>query len=239
MKIKHTPALTIALCSVCAAAAFSAGALAQGPAGPRGPKGPPPPPGGPRAERDASDSATGTVKQYLLNPRGEVDGLLLTDNTVVKFPPHMSADLARAVKPNDSVTIKGRREPSGRVKAYTITNNGNNQSVTEARPSEPRGERLPPSLQGIGLKPMQATGRIAVVLTAPRGEVEGAVLEDGTVLRVSREAADQSALFKAGGAVSVSGYGSANEMGRAIEVTAAGENAGALKPLYEGLPVTQ
>ncbi len=59
------------------------------------------------------------------------------------------------------------------------------------------------------------------------------------MLRLSREAADQAGLFKAGGTVAVNGYGTANEWGRAIEVTAAGESAGALKPLYEGLPVTQ
>jgi hypothetical protein len=29
----------------------------------------------------------GTVLQYLLNARGEVDGLLLEDGTLVKFPP--------------------------------------------------------------------------------------------------------------------------------------------------------
>jgi hypothetical protein len=35
----------------------------------------------------------GTVLQYLLNPRGEVDGLLLEDGIFIKFPPHLWREL--------------------------------------------------------------------------------------------------------------------------------------------------
>ena len=35
----------------------------------------------------APPSVAGRVQQYLLTPHGEVDGLLLADSTVVKFPP--------------------------------------------------------------------------------------------------------------------------------------------------------
>ena len=31
----------------------------------------------------------GTVKQYTLTPRGDVDGLILSDGTEVKLPPHL------------------------------------------------------------------------------------------------------------------------------------------------------
>ncbi len=33
----------------------------------------------------------GTVKQYTLTPRGDVDGLILNDGTEVKLPPHLRA----------------------------------------------------------------------------------------------------------------------------------------------------
>src|SRR5262249_29128996 len=32
----------------------------------------------------------GTVKQYTLTPRGDVDGLILNDGTEVKLPPHLT-----------------------------------------------------------------------------------------------------------------------------------------------------
>ena len=52
-------------------------------------------------------TVSGTVQQYLLTPHGEVEGLLLTDGTIVRFPPHLSAALASTVKPGDAVTVAG------------------------------------------------------------------------------------------------------------------------------------
>ena len=48
------------------------------------PRGPRPPP--------ASFQTTvvqGVVAQYLMNPDGFVDGLLLSNNTIIRFPPHL------------------------------------------------------------------------------------------------------------------------------------------------------
>lgn len=35
-------------------------------------------------------ATNGTVRQYTLTPRGDVDGLILTDGTEVKVPPHLT-----------------------------------------------------------------------------------------------------------------------------------------------------
>lgn len=75
---------------------------------------PPPPPlpgnplGGPQsASASANPSIAGTVKQYLLTPVGDVEGLELQDGTDVRFPPHMGAALASIVKPGDRVNVLG------------------------------------------------------------------------------------------------------------------------------------
>src|SRR5207244_9529633 len=52
-------------------------------------------------------TVSGTVQQYLLTPHGEVEGLLLTDGTIVRFPPHLSAALASTVKPGDAAPVTG------------------------------------------------------------------------------------------------------------------------------------
>jgi hypothetical protein len=49
----------------------------------------------------------GQVQQFTLTPRGEIDGLILSDGTEVKTPPHLSTELAYSVKPGDTVTIHG------------------------------------------------------------------------------------------------------------------------------------
>ena len=54
-------------------------------------------------------SFNGKVQQFTLTPRGEIDGLILTDGTEVKTPPHLSTAIAYAIKPGDTVTIHGLR----------------------------------------------------------------------------------------------------------------------------------
>jgi hypothetical protein len=96
-------------------------------------QGPPPPP--PREPRQFGESVEGIVNRYLVNPHGEVDGVLLSNGTQIKFPPHMSADLTRAVKPNDKITAPGRPERAPVFTAFSITNASTGQTVVESRPS--------------------------------------------------------------------------------------------------------
>ena len=53
----------------------------------------------------------GRVGQYSLTPRGDVDGLILTDGTEVHMPPHLGTQLVFAVKPGDAVTVHGLSRP--------------------------------------------------------------------------------------------------------------------------------
>src|SRR5215475_6813738 len=65
----------------------------------------------------------GTVKQYTLTPRGDVDGLILTDGTEIKLPPHLTAQVVFAVKPGDAVSVRGLRARALRlVDAAAVTN---------------------------------------------------------------------------------------------------------------------
>jgi hypothetical protein len=184
-------------------------------------------------EVGATEQIAGTVSMYLLNPRGEMDGLLLTDGTQVKFPPHMSADLTSWVKPNEQITAQGVREVSPVFTAFTITN-ANGQSLNEARPVRPPP---PGDLRNVNLAPMEAGGKIRVVLHAPRGEVEGAVLEDGTIVRIALHmSAQYSTLFQPGATISARGYGTRNEFGRALEATEIGANGQPLNAIYGAAP---
>lgn len=74
---------------------------------PAPPKGKPTPKGKPRNETPMK--AKGVVAELATNPHGDVDGLLLEDETEVKFPPHLGAELEALVKPGAKVVIDGRR----------------------------------------------------------------------------------------------------------------------------------
>lgn len=201
----------------------------------------PPGPSGPREARPPSapqntEQINGVVSQYLMNPNGEVDGLLLSDNTQIKFPPHMSADLTRVVKPNDQITGIGERENAQAFRAFTITSATNGQSVVESRPSQ-FPPRMPPDLRGISLTPLNVSGKIKSLLHAPRGEIDGVVLEDGTILHMQPDASAQSgSLFAIGQPISAKGFGTANQFGKSIEVTEFGASGQASRPVCAGSP---
>lgn len=65
----------------------------------------------------------GTRGHRLVNPNGEVDGLLLEDGTQVAFAPHLSSGLVAAVKAKDAVEITGRRRENAKVVRASMIKN--------------------------------------------------------------------------------------------------------------------
>jgi hypothetical protein len=175
----------------------------------------------------------GKVTQYLMNPHGEVDGLLLSDGTQVHFPPHMAEDLVSTVKPDDSVSVQGYRSFEGPVvKANVITNARSGQSVIEREPGVLDRPIVPPPLRDRSLVERRAEGIVRVLLYGPRGDVNGAVLADRTIVRVPPHAAYQVAsLLQVGQPISVVGYGTENEYGRVIDATAMGSPGTPMTPI--------
>lgn len=108
------------------------------------PKGKPGPKGKPRNETPMK--AEGVVAELATNPHGDVDGLLLEDETEVKFPPHLGAELEALVKPGTKVVIDGRRHvtPKGDVHLHAdrieLVGTG---TVIERHPPEHPGPRGP------------------------------------------------------------------------------------------------
>ncbi|MBI2295728.1 MAG: hypothetical protein HYU76_06785, partial [Betaproteobacteria bacterium] len=161
-------------------------------------------------------AAQATVSRMLVNPFGEVDGVLLDTGALVTFPPHMSEQLAAAVKSGDAVEVKGYPEMPGQIKGYVITNSRTGQAVM-VHPKPPAGMKPPPHLRGIGLKEMSAQGEIRHVRHGGKGEINGAILADGTIVRFPREVSYRFGhLFRVGQGIAASGYGTQNQHGRAF-----------------------
>src|SRR6202166_3794124 len=80
----------------------------------------------------------GTVRQYTLTPRGDVDGFILTDGTEVKVPKHLSAQFVYAIHPGDAVTVRGLRAFAlPLIDAATITNDATGATVVDNGPPGP------------------------------------------------------------------------------------------------------
>jgi hypothetical protein len=159
----------------------------------------------------------------MLNPDGIVDGLLLSDNTIVRFPPHMSQQLVQTVKPQDPVQVDGFIEFQGVVHVMTITDLNTKQSVVDTPPSP---QNPPPPPNAGSRQQMSASGTIKVLTHAPRGEIDGAVLDNGTIVHVPPPVGMQFPnIFRVGAPLAASGYGTANAYGRCLEATAIGPSS--------------
>jgi hypothetical protein len=58
---------------------------------------------------DRLPHVTSGVDRYLLNIRGEVEGMMLTNGLEIRFPTWFSAALQAAVRPGQRVTVYGTR----------------------------------------------------------------------------------------------------------------------------------
>jgi hypothetical protein len=200
----------------------------------QGPKGPRPPP--------ASFQTTvveGSVAQYLMNPDGFVDGLLLTNNTIIRFPPHLGQVMTQTVSPQDVVRIEGFFESPGILHASSIIDLQSQRSVVDTPPSaeHPR----PPRPGSVSRQQLSASGAIRVLTHGKRGEVDGVVLSDGTVIHFPPPIGVQfAALLHEGDAFAATGYGTSNEYGRSLEATAIGPSMNQLEAiaLEPGLKLT-
>jgi hypothetical protein len=157
----------------------------------------------------------GTVKQYTLTPRGDVDGLILTDGTEVKLPPHLTGQIVFAIRPGDAVTIRGLKAFAlALVDAAWVTNDATGATVIDNGP--PGGPDRWATQQTM-------SGRIAAALHGKRGEVNGALLDNGIVLRRPPfEAERLQAWLQPGQTVALRGVSLMTALGTVIDVRAIG-----------------
>lgn len=178
--------------------------------------------------------AEGRVQRLLINPYGEVDGLRLADGTLVSFPPHMSGALTAAVKPGDTVRIIGRMQGRGAAKADAVVNTATGQTVYDQPPTLTEGRPLPMHLRAQQLQPQKVESRVEAVLTGPRGEANGVILADGSIVRFPPETLRLS--VQPGAPFAASGLGTRNAIGTSLEAVSMGTSLSALQSLYERAP---
>src|SRR5580692_7617502 len=179
---------------------------------------------------------SGTFEGFLLNPRGDADGMILSDGTEVHFPPHMSAELCATIRPGEKpeVRIRGVRPRKGSLIAAIAIETMDGKRIVDNGPPKKHAEKERPNKDGPKPKheKMQAEGRIRHVLHGPKGEARGALLEDGTIIRVPPHEAERIAhLLSPGQKLAVRGEGLTAEFGAVIEAREVGSSADDLQPL--------
>ena len=178
------------------------------------------------------ESATeGTVARYLLDPRGEIEGLLLTDGTQMHVTSHIASELIKVMKPGDRIRARGtRKRQAALFEPRVIQNLSTGTSFsTPLRLDLP----IPDQENRLSMTDMKASGTLEVLLYDYMNEtVRGMLLSDGTQVRFPPDATDAlRRSLRVGQSLKADGYGTENEYGRAMEALRLGFEYGRLIPL--------
>ena len=184
----------------------------------------------------------GKVAQYLLNPMGMVDGLLLADGSEIRLPPNASVELVFAVRPGDAITVHGLKARAlPLIAAASITNDATGITVqTTPAAHAPHGAAPGGShMEGhwgkhpmggpmgmMGHDALDLNGKVKASLHNARGEANGVVLEDGSqVLMSPPEAKRLADTLAVGKAISVKGLGRTSLLGKVVIAKQIGPDA--------------
>ena len=158
----------------------------------------------------------GTVTQFLLNPHGEVDGFILGKDRQIHVPPHMSRQVTKLIGIGDRVRVRGVKPRAADIVAAVQLTSGTGVRILDEGPhfGGEKHERA-----HVEKRPMGGIGVVRLSLYGPKGELRGALLTDGTSIRMPAHAAEELAGYLAPGAhIQVWGHGVKNRHGTSIEV---------------------
>jgi hypothetical protein len=127
----------------------------------------------------------GEVARFLFNAEGHADGFLFATGQQVHFPPHLSPTLLKRVKVGERVRVRALKPRGADVLvALSLTTHGGHTL-------EDLGEPVPDLPARPKHKKVQFDGVVTRCLYAPRGAVSGALLEDGSILRMHHKDNDE------------------------------------------------
>ena len=179
---------------------------------------------------DHLPETTGVVGCFLLNAEGEADGLVLTDNMEVHFPPHMGGDVLAAIRLGSTVHIRGVR-PRGvaMIAAVSIAPEEGVRIVDAGPPEDGESRKAARKRAHAARAVIEAQGVVRQVLHGPRGEVRGVLLEDGRSGRFPPHAVEAVAgMLAASKPVLLRGDGIVTPHGTVIAVREIGTSSGDL-----------
>jgi hypothetical protein len=174
----------------------------------------------------------GTLNRFVVNPEGDIDGLLLKDGTEIHTPPHLSPQLAIALAPGRRVAVRGVKPRDSDLIIAVAIRPGRGEQILDEGP-EHRKRKAGPRVRKLR-KAVLHGGPIERLLHGPKGDVHGALLEDGSVARFPPHVGEAyAALLVPGQALWVRGHIVAIEQGEAIVAEAMGRDESSLEQLED------
>lgn len=150
---------------------------------------------------------------------------------LIHTPPHLEHELTHHVKATDKVAVRGVRPRGAQLIAAVAVLAANDRHIVDRGPEHDRKHPKPDH------RKMDAGGTVRLSLFGPKGELRGALLADGTILRIGpKQAKEVAALLAPGAKVAASGDGIETKHGPVVEVKAIGVEPGGLRPVHKPKP---
>ena len=161
----------------------------------------------------------GTIERFTVNAQGEVDGLILQkaggSHQLIHFPSHMADEVAAALKSGDAVGVRGLKPRNADVIAAVALECADGTEIVDRGPAK----HIETKSGSLKQSPMSASGRIRLTLFTGKGKARGALLEDGTILRMPLKQAEQiRERLRPGETIEIRGSGCDTPHGPVIEV---------------------
>jgi hypothetical protein len=176
----------------------------------------------------------GSVERFIINRHGEIDGLVLTYEPdrflLVHLPPHLEPEINSSVTPGDRVRVRGIRPRGADMIAAVAVIAHDGQLILDNGPDyeatpKPTHEKT---------KRIEVAGVVRTSLFGPKGELRGALLENGDMIRVGpKEAAHVAELLRPGSRLAARGEGLELAHGRVVCSTETGPDIARLRPVKE------
>lgn len=151
-------------------------------------------------------NTSGTVVQFNYNRDGEVEGFLLSDNTLVALPPAVASRSSALVHTGDTVQVTGLMQgsPTGfrTIQAQGLQDRTSGKTLTIPQPG--------------AAAPYSGSGSIQQLNYGPDGSVNGFVLDNGTMALVPPFSATKPSSIRVGATISYNGYARNTSSGRTV-----------------------
>jgi len=183
---------------------------------------------------------TANVERFLLDPHGDIDGMILTNGIEVHSPPHLSDEIRAQIRPGDRITVYGVRPRLADMIAAVAIGTADGKRIVDNGPRKDRkkGKRhVRDEATKARHRRIEAAGSVLRALHGPKGEIRGCLLDTGTIVRFpAHEAGSIAELLSPGAPLAVRGEGLMTELGTVIEAKEIGASEDATRSIKPKKP---
>lgn len=150
--------------------------------------------------RDLTQEARGRIERFTITPQGEIDGFLFADGQQVYSLNDLSREFGATLHPGDAVIVKGYRSPAAPVivalevrdmsDRTLVAPIGGEAPTGHATPRTAHAPETPPQTRATTLKE-----KVTATLYGPVGDVIGAILQNGEMLRLAPQTTNRAEIL--------------------------------------------